>query len=99
LGAAPKVLVTILSFAPGAANPHTITELSGMDADGIVVLVLVGGVVALTSKVSTPDVLTLYCVTGLPLKSNAKGILAVLDHSGVAVPPGYKHRYPDETAR
>jgi hypothetical protein len=66
-GAVPKVLVTMRSLVPTEAKPQMHTELSGMLASGKAALVYPGAVVALTSKVRMPEVLTLNWVTALPL--------------------------------
>jgi hypothetical protein len=62
----------MLSLLPVPSRPHTITELSGIAGSGIVTLPKPGTIVALMSKVKTPDDETLNWSTKLLLKVNGK---------------------------
>jgi hypothetical protein len=62
--------------------------LSGIAGSGIVTLPKPGTIVALMSKVKTPDDETLNWSTKLLLKVNGKGILSETDHTGEVLPAG-----------
>jgi|TARA_B110000902_G_scaffold221667_1_gene257369 hypothetical protein len=84
----PKVLVSILSLLPVPSRPQTIIELLGIAGSGIVTLPNPGTIVALISKVKTPEDETLNWSTILLLKLNEKGILSIADQTGEELPAG-----------
>lgn len=65
----------MLSLDPEPLIPHAQIDLSGIEAEGKALGVAPGTVPAVVVKVKTPVVETLYCVTALPLKLNAKGMV------------------------
>ena len=80
-------MVTIASLDPEPSIPQTITELFGIPGSGIAALVTTGTLVEPVLKVSTPVEETLNVETGAPLKSKAKGIVSIGDHTGVLLLP------------